>query len=184
MNIWARTLATFTSITALSGIAAAPALADHDSTYFAVERTSVSVNSSGGQTGGELNPTGVRIKLGAGLSHAFDLEAQMGFADEKPGFQFDKFNADYAGVYLKGHIPLGFRSSIFGLGGWSWLELTETVGSQELADDRSGLSYGFGIETRLTDNIDLSADYMRYSQEDGVLYDEISAVNFGVKIYF
>jgi len=184
MTTWIQTLAKLASAAALTGLAATPAFAQPDSTYFAIEKTNVSINSSNTPSALELNPTGVRLKVGAGLSHAFDLEAQMGFAGEKPDTQFDRFDASYAGVYLKGHIPLGFRSSIFGLGGYSWLELMETVDGTELSDTRSGLSYGFGIETQLSDNIDLSADYMRYSQEDGLPYDDISAVNFGVKVYF
>jgi len=183
MTPWIRSLSAAFTLATLSTITAAPAFADHDSTYFSLERTALSIGSSNGSQAGEIDPIGVRLKIGAGISHGFDLEAQFGMASDEPDRQFDEFEASYAGVYLKGYLPVGFRSAVFGLGGFSWMDLTEVVNGRELTDERSGFSYGFGLETQISKNIDLSADYMRYSQEEG-LYDEVSAVNFGVKIYF
>jgi len=183
-----RTLTLAAAVATSTFLAAAPALADHDSTYFSIERTAVSIGTSDGSQSAEIDPVGIRLKVGAGLSHAFDLEAQFGAATAEPDREFEKFGASYAGVYLKGYLPLGFRSAIFGLGGWSWMELSEKLDDRhdslsEYTENRSGFSYGFGIETQLSKNIDLSADYMRYSQEEGT-FDEISAVNFGLKVYF
>ncbi len=177
------TLGALAAVAALSTITVAPALANHDGTYFAIERTAVSIDSSSGVQSEEISPTGIRLKVGTGISHAFDLEAQFGGATDEPAGPFDEFDAAYAGVYLKGYLPLGFRSALFGMGGFSWMELTEIIDDRELSDRRAGFSYGFGLETQISDNIDLSADYMRYTQDEGI-YDEISTINFGVKVYF
>lgn len=177
------TLSAAAGIAALSLLTTPQAFANHDTAYFAIERTALFIDSSSGPQHDEISPTGFRLRMGASLSHAFDVEAQFGGGSDDDTGGFDDFKARYAGAYLKGYLPLGYRSSLFGLGGFSYVELTESIDRIEFNDSRTGFSYGFGLETQITKNVDLSADYMRYSQEDGI-YDEISAVNFGVKIYF
>ena len=63
-------------------------------------------------------------------------------------------------------------------------KLTRIAGDEELVDRQFGLSYGVGVETPLSSNIDLSADFMRDSQGEEGEFDEISSINYGVEIYF
>ncbi len=166
----------------LSAALASPAFANHDSTYFALEGTALSVSSSTAQDV-QFSPVGVRLKVGSRLSQAFDLEAQIASTSDDETQVFDQFDATLAGVYLKGYLPLGFRSALYGLGGYNWTKFTGVLADRELVNRQSGFSYGFGMETQLSENIDLSADFIRYTHQEGE-YDEVSSVNFGVKVYF
>lgn len=183
MNVLVRASAMALGVAVLSIGAAAPAYADHVGTYFSIEYTSVNVGTSTHHSANSADPSGLRFKFGTRLTHSFDIEAQLGAAVDEKSNLGTEFSAAYAGVYLKGHLPLGFKSALFGLAGMSYMDLTQSNEQLESTDYQSGFSYGFGLETKLTQNIDLTADYMRYTQDTG-LFDELSAVNFGLKVYF
>lgn len=170
------------STLSLSASLSLPAFANHNSTYFALEGTALSVGSSSVQNL-DFSPIGVRLKVGAKLNQVFDIEAQLATTSDDSTSLFDQFDATLGGVYLKGYLPLGYRSSLYGLGGYNWAKFTGVSLDRDLVDRQSGFSYGFGLETQLSINIDLSADFMRYTLEEGE-YDEVSSVNFGVKVYF
>ena len=182
MTLVSRSILPLSAIVAVSAAFSTQAFANHDTTYVSIEHAAFSVANSRTNTT-EHEPTGVRIKIGTSLSYAFDIEAQMAATSDDSAKALDQFDTSLAGVYLKGYLPLGFRSSVYGVGGYSWTKFTAISGDQEFVNRQSGFSYGFGVETRLTDNIDLSADFMNYSQEDAE-YDEVVSVNFGIKLYF
>ena len=48
---------------------------------------------------------------------------------------------------------------------------------------RGGLSWGAGLETELTDRIDLSADWVRHVGDEGE-FEAVDAVSLGLKLYF
>ncbi len=131
----------------------------------------------------EIDPAGLRLRLGTRIDETFDLEVQFGFLGDDTIDNVDKLGAAFAGAYLKGYLPIGYNSALFALGGLTAVELTQTVNDQKFSDSRSGFSYGFGLETKLTENADLTADYMRYIADDG-LFEHFSAVSFGIKLYF
>jgi len=158
-----------------------PAYANHNTTYFSIEGAALNVDSN--SLGTSFDPFGVRVKVGTRLSKAFDVEAQFTTSSDDSNDLLEELDATLAGVYLKGYLPLGFRSSLYALGGYSWARFATLSFDQEIIDRQSGFSYGFGLETQLSKNIDLSADFTSYSQEGGV-YDDVSSVNFGIKVYF
>lgn len=152
----------------------------HASGYLAIDGSSVTVNNS---VDDDLNPRGLRLRLGVRVSKNFDLEAHFGGGTDEKTNAFDEFSTSYMGVYLKGYHPIGRRSALFALAGGAAVELTQTLGSSEFTDDRASFSYGFGLETQISHALDLSADYMRYILNDDE-FSEVSAVNLGLKWYF
>lgn len=148
--------------------------------YIGIDSSAVSVNS---QSQEELNPHGLRLRLGLRISEVFDLEAHLGGGTDRQTASFDEFGTSYAGAYLKAYLPIGQRSALFGLAGLAGIEYSQRINRQDFTDSQSGFSYGFGLETQLTDRLDLSADYILYSNAEGP-YSELSAVNFGIKWYF
>jgi len=167
-------LATITAM-ALSNITAAQA-----SNYLAIDASSVTVTNTGED---DINPRGFRARLGVRVSEVFDLEAHFGSATDDETEAYDELNATYMGLYLKGYLPVGQRSALFALAGGASVELTQTLADGKFSDDRSGFSYGFGLETELSRALDLSADYTRYSLDDDN-FSDVSAVNIGLKWYF
>ena len=171
MNL--RQLSSILLLTVVTGFAQA-------NEYIAIEGTAGTLENPNNT---EIDPSGIRFRLGTRVDDTFDLEVQFGFLGDSTTDNFDKLSASFAGAYLKGYLPVGYNSALFALGGFTAVELTQKVNDQKFSDSRSGFSYGFGLETKLTENADLTADYMRYIAEDG-LFEHFSAVSFGIKLYF
>ena len=163
---------------------AAPAQAGHTGSYFSIERSALFVDGSLNEQTLDSRPVGIRFKLGTRLTRWFDIEGQFGGASENTKNQFNEdVDARFAGLYLKGHLPLGYRTSLFALAGVGWAEISEDFRSDGPSDQLAGFSFGVGVATQITKRFDLTADYINYGREEGV-FDGLSAVNFGVKLYF
>lgn len=152
----------------------------HASSYIGIEGTSVTVEDN---LDGELNPMGLRFRIGMPVGDNLDIEGHFGFGADKRDSAYDEFATTYGGVYLKGYVPIGFNSAFYALGGYSGVSLSQTVNGSEFTDERFGFSYGAGLETKISERADLTADYMRYVRDEG-LFKDISAVSFGIKFYF
>lgn len=157
--------------------------------YFAIEGSAMSLvnsadpGSSASRGDQEITPGGIRFRVGTRISELLDLEGHMGFSFEDNNDQFDEISATYYGAYLKAYLPVGHSSALFALGGLTSVDLDQTIGGSKFSDSRNGVSYGFGMETQLTENADLTADYMSYLRDEG-LFEEVSSFNFGIKLYF
>lgn len=161
----------------VASFATAPALA---STYLTVEGTSLTVQDN---LDSDLNPMGMRFRLGTPIGKNLDMEAHLGFGIDDRSSTYEEFSSTVAGVFLKGYIPIGFNSALYALGGYSAMTLTQTINDQDFEDERRGLSYGAGFETKISGRVDLTADYIRYIKDEG-LFEDISAVSLGLKFYF
>lgn len=149
-------------------------------TYVAIEGSKMSV---GNNLSNSLEPSGLRFKLGGRVSDFFDVEAHFGTTSEDSHPQFDEFATSFFGGYVKGFVPVGSRSAVFGLAGFSRVKHTQTISGNDFSDARNGFSWGVGMETQITDRLDLTADYVSYLSDEG-LFEDVSAVNFGLKLYF
>lgn len=158
-------------------LSAQPALAE---TYFSIDGSRFTLQTDGDD---DLTPGGMRFRIGTQVSTFMDVEGHLGFSFTDESDVYDELTATYFSGFLKGYVPLGEQSALFGLAGWTALSLTQEIGRGEFSEDRSGFSWGFGMETQLTSNADLTADYVNYISDDG-LFENISSVNIGIKLYF
>ncbi|MBX2836658.1 MAG: porin family protein [Gammaproteobacteria bacterium] len=149
-------------------------------TYIAIEGSRMEVANNNNNS---LEPSGLRFRLGSRVSDFFDVEGHFGFTSDDENPAFEEFNSNFMGAYLKGYIPVGQRSALFGMGGFTRVKLSQTFNDREISDARTGFSWGFGMETQLSERVDITADYMQYLSDEG-LFEDISAINFGVKLYF
>ncbi len=148
--------------------------------YLGIDGSAFSLD---GSSDDDLNPRGVRLRLGLPISRVFDLEGHFGFGSEDDVDAFDEIDVVYSSVFLKAHAPLGARTTAYAMAGLTAVELTETIGRREFSDEDASISFGFGLETVLSKRVDLSADYVFYSQDVGI-FDDLSAVSLGLKFYF
>lgn len=149
-------------------------------TYIGLDGAAMAVQSTDNE---ELHPIGMRVRMGVRLNELFDIEAHLGGGTDSENSAFDSFSTTYAGAYLKGYLPFGHRSAVFALAGLSGITHSQDINGRSFTDSQSGFSYGFGMETQLTDRLDLSADFMRYNN-DGTEFSDFTAVSLGVKWYF
>jgi len=149
-------------------------------TYIGLDGASVSVQ---GATDQNLNPRGARLRFGFQVNELLDIETHLGGGVERQPGAPDLFSTTYTGVYLKTYLPVGRRSSIFGLAGLSGVSHTQRLDGRSFNTRQSGFSYGFGMESKISRRLDLSADFMRYSSE-GLEFSDVTAFSFGIKWYF
>ena len=161
------------SALALPGTAAAAG-------YIALDGSSLTLGEAFAD---DPNPRGGRLRLGVRVSESFDLELQAGYAEERDTPSLDVLEIAWGAAYLKGYLPLGERSAAYALGGLAAIGITQRVGAGEFSDERGGFSFGVGLETGLTERLDLSADWTRYAGERGAL-EQVDAVSLGLKLYF
>jgi len=163
-------------------------------TYFAIDGSRLTLVD---ETDDEVNSAGLRFRLGTQIGTYIDVETHIGFSfTENRRFDDDdddeNTNTAYISGFLKGYLPLGRRSAIFGLVGLTGAAQGDRFGrrsgfrddfSDDFGDSSFGFSWGFGAETRISKRIDLTADFVSYIRNDS-LFDEISAFNIGLKLYF
>ena len=148
--------------------------------YFGVDASSIKVKN---QIGEDLTPGNLRLRLGGNFAPYFDLEGHLSLtvnSDEQ--FQAD-WSADIAALFIKGHLPLGRYVSLYGLAGIASVVLTETIDRRHFEEDRGGFAYGVGLESVLTERMDISLDYVNYLPDDNIV-DDVTALSFGFKFYF
>jgi len=148
--------------------------------YITVEGTSISVEDN---LDGDLNPLGLRFRIGAPVANFIDLEAHFGFGRDSNTSAFGDFDTSYGGLFLKGHLPLGSRSSFYGLAGIGGVALSQTINGSEFTEERAGFSFGGGFETQISRNAGITADFVSYVRDDG-LFENVSAISLGIKLYF
>lgn len=166
--------------TLLAVVILGPVADANPSVYVGLDGASISVEN---QLDDELNPRGIRLRLGMQLSDLLDIEMHLGGGTDSETPAFESFSATYGGAYLKAYLPVGQRTALFGLAGVSGINYSQEVSGRTFIDTQSGFSYGFGMETQLTNRLDLSADYIRYSN-NGSEFSELSAISFGIKYFF
>ena len=135
----------------------------------------------------KVNPVGLRGRLSTQVHRYFDVSGHAGFSFSESLAGFDDLVLTYASAFIKGVVPVGKRSAIYGLAGFTVASFTEDFGRRPsrsfFREDSSGFSWGFGAETRIAENIDVTADFVSYLQRDG-LFEEISAISIGLKFYY
>ena len=164
----------------IASLLCAPAIAGQAGSYIGLDGASIAVQS---QQNDDLNPRGMRLRFGVRVNEFFDMEAHLGGGTDSETTSFESFSTTYAGAYLKGYLPFGRRSSVFALAGLSGVTHSQDVSGRSFTDSQSGFSYGFGMETQLSKQFDLSADFMSYTN-DGADFSDVTAVSFGIKWYF
>ena len=173
---------------------AAPAYAANLSFgYISLQGTVSAIDSNAPSRFNDDAQGGFRLKFGKTVSRFFDVEAQFGAAVNNRNRSFrssDELLVRYAGVYLKGHLPVGSRSSLFALTGYSTVNIREDFGRREFGENRlefeetnAGFSFGFGGQIQVSRRLDFSADVVTYTQ-DFDQFDDVTTFNFGLEYYF
>lgn len=168
------------AITVIAVVLSGHAPVAYATQYIGIDGSSISLDSDN-EDG--INPLGARVRLGVEVSEWFDLEAHFGGGNDNSTRTFNSLSVAYAGLYLKGYLPIGKRSAVYALAGVAAVEITQTIARSRFTDQRNGFSYGIGAETQVSEYWDLTLDYVRYTLNDEN-FSEVSAVNFGLKWYF
>jgi len=119
--------------------------------------------------GDSRDDVGLRLRGGAQFNDYFALEGHLGTGGSDRGADLDHL----AGAYAKGILPVAPNFRLYGLAGFSEVEISDN--RVEISDNReSGLSYGAGAEMDIANNVSIGADYMRYLDESAYDFDAAS----------
>lgn len=119
--------------------------------------------------GSSRDDVGLRLRGGAQFNDYFALEGHLGTGGSDDGAELDYL----AGAYAKGIIPVAPEVRLYGLAGFSEVEISD--------DRESGFSYGAGAEMDITPNLSAGADYMRYLDKSAYTFD---AASIGLRYRF
>ena len=144
--------------------------------YIGTDYAQVSIDPRASQS---LDNAGFRLRLGIQLHRYLDLELVLGGSEETSNSVFDHYNANYAGVFIKGYAPLTKNWMAYTLLGGTQVRLEQRIDDTTLSDEELGFSYGVGIERWFFYNINGSLDYTVYLSDDGL--GDVSAVTLGLK---
>lgn len=112
--------------------------------------------------GSSRDDVGLRVRGGAQFNDYFALEGHLGTGGSDDGAELDYL----AGAYAKGIIPVAPEVRLYGLAGFSEVEISD--------DRESGFSYGAGAEMDVAPNLSVGADYMRYLDKSAYTFDAAS----------
>ncbi len=106
-----------------------------------------------------------------------ELRASIGLAKDDYGTNMKQF-----GAYLKPNIDLGDALNLYGLLGYSTVNMSDCGKGADLDDSNGGLSYGAGIDYGVTENISVFTDIVNYLRDDETR--STWGANLGVKYKF
>lgn len=147
---------------------------------FGIDLSRVTLDSD---TDPELNPGGIRFRLGYQVSTYVDVVGHLGFSFTESTESFDDIGLGYFSGFLKGYLPIGGNHAFYGLLGWTAASLSQDVRRGSFREDRAGFSWGAGAEVQVADRIFLNADFVSYIQSDG-LFEDISAISIGLTFVY
>lgn len=132
------------------------------------------------------SPTGLELKFGTYVSDrvAFEGRIVKGVGDDSIkvlGIDVNLEVDSAISLFLKGDLPLSPTANLYGLIGFTKGKITASVPGFAFSVDDSGLSYGVGAETELSNDVYVSGEYVFYLSEDTYDY---SGFNLGLKKLF
>ena len=148
---------------------------------------------------GDYDLSALGVRGGYFFNKYFSVEGRLAFGigdDSKTytdGIDFVtlKLELDNSiGVYALGHIPVSDQFELYGLIGFTQVEVTGsasgTLGSGSDSYSDSDLSFGVGAEFNMTPALSLGLEYTSYITDGEIefLKYDADAINFAVNFYF
>lgn len=135
-------------------------------------------------------PEGIRARVGYRWSEHFAVEAFYGLGakeDERKvnGVDVDVDLNDTYGIYLRGILPMGEKANVYGIVGYSSIEVDNFIGptASGSKDSVSDSDYGYGVaaDYNVFKQVFLSLEYMRMLDGDKI---EADVLNAGIRVNF
>lgn len=125
----------------------------------------------------DIEPTYGLVRLGIYLTPALALDLRYGDGIDDDTLMDVEFSIDrIAGLYALYHLELGSSVSVYGLLGYSEVDLKAETSGGSLSEDKDDVSFGIGL--------DIGSINIEYTQVlDGSDY-EVNAASIGYTYYF
>jgi opacity protein-like surface antigen len=141
------------------------------------------------EDGISTSPKLIELKAGYYVTETVALEGRFGFTLspgvlDAGGLDIEVGASSISG-FVKGGMPVSATTNLYGLLGITSGTLTASALGVSLSEKRSGLSYGFGIETSVQEGLNLQAEYVSYLRGEEFGYEwSYSGINIGLSKSF
>lgn len=130
---------------------------------------------------GDVKPINVLARLGYDFNENFALVGEANFTLVSDDFAGVDFDVNIFSAFGQVSLPVSDTAKVYGLLGFSNVELEGDVGGLVLTVDDDDTSYGFGVEFGTTEVGAITIDWIQYYDDDGV---DTSGFNLGYKFHF
>ncbi len=127
-----------------------------------------------------IKPGQVIGRVGIDYSEFFSVGAEAGVSLLEDDFAGDDLAVVTLFLYVRGDIPVGEKSSIYGMIGPSNVSVSSSANNYNNSVSDSDIGFGIGFQTELQ-KVNVFIDYISYFNDNGV---DVSSVNAGLVIGF
>jgi len=134
----------------------------------------------------KLNPNAIKLEVGKYVAQNVAIEGHLLFGAGSDtitylGVDVDLKLKNAISVFIKGDLPMSDTANLYGLLGFTKGKLEASVLGTTFSEDDSGLSYGFGAEVGLGNDLYMSGEYILYISESDYDY---TGFNIGISKRF
>lgn len=126
-------------------------------------------------------------RFGTYFNENFSGELRAGFGIQDDTVNFDLNSSmdlemkNHYGAYIRAGIPVGEVFYPYVIAGYTHGKVEETFLGGSISESESDFSYGLGADFALSNDFDISLEYMDYLDMDGV---EVEGISLGFKARF
>lgn len=164
-----------------SAVLAAPFAAQADN-YLGGDLAFTSVDT--GTT--SFSPTAAQFKMGTYVNKNFAVEGRLGVGvseDEKGATELKVKH--FVGAYARGILPVNEKAEVYGLIGFTDVDLDSTTAGITTGASDNGVSFGAGVNVKLDRDWALNFEYANlYDDTINGVDVEVSSFNIGATMLF
>ncbi|MDC8802360.1 porin family protein [Halomonas pacifica] len=127
---------------------------------------------------GSVDDIGLRLRGGMQFNDYFAVEGHLGTGGSETVQGVEAELDDLVGAFAKGILPISQEFRLYGLLGYSEVDIDLSPGGSARDD---GFSYGAGAEYEVAPNLAVGADYIRYLDKSEGDFD---AASLGLRYRF
>ena len=159
----------------VAALTMATAVSAKEGAYYGVGVTQQSIDD----TGSGVDVMTLDGRFGAYFNENFSGEVRLGVGITDD----DYFGADvemkhYYGAYLRAGVPVTDGFYPYAIAGYTKAKVEVSDFGVTASDSESDFSYGLGADFSVSKNVDITLEFMRYLDKDGV---EIDGIGLGFK---
>ncbi len=116
--------------------------------------------------GFDATPKLARLTVGKDINENLSVEAMYAASISNGNSLGTDVSADAYGIFLKPKMEVAKDAEVFARVGWVHVNEQEKAGGVSRSFSDSGAAYGFGIQSKFTNNFYGQLDYMNYYDKD------------------
>lgn len=162
----------------IASLTMATAVSAKEGNYYGLGVTQHSIDDSGS----DVEVMTFDGRLGTYFNENFSGEVRLGFGIKDDSYLgADVEMKNFYGAYLRAGIPVTDGFYPYAIAGYTKAKIEVSDLGFSASDSESDVSYGFGADFAVSDDVDITVEYMKYLDKDGA---EIDGIGLGFKARF